>query len=128
MTTQETIEAFIAAINAHDAAAIVALCTPDHRFIDAHGAELKPAELEAGWRGYFAFMPGYGIKAETMLCDGGTAAVFGAAWGSLDHEGARAWRRPCAWRAELREGKVALWQVYIDTKVVFDLLAKKTSF
>jgi hypothetical protein len=32
-------------------------------------------------------------------------------------------RRPAAWRVRVKGGKIQLWQVYVDTKVVFDLIA-----
>jgi hypothetical protein len=108
-------------------ARIVGLAAPDHRFVDAFG-EVTPAErLETAWTGYFGFMPHYGIEVETLLADGETAALFGAAWGGLDaaDRSRRSWRRPCAWRAVARDGKISLWQVYVDTKIVFDLLAAR---
>jgi ketosteroid isomerase-like protein len=124
MTPRETIDAFIAAINAHDVDAIVDLCSPDRRFVDAWGQVTPPDRLHGAWAGYFAFMPHYGIEVETVLWDGGTAAVFGEAWGGLQASdpSVRCWRRPAAWRVEVRDGKAALWLVYSDTKVVFDLM------
>jgi limonene-1,2-epoxide hydrolase len=124
MTPRETIDAFIAAINAHDVEAIVDLCAPDHRFVDAYGQATPADRLYAAWTGYFALMPHYGIKVQAVLCDGATAAVFGEAWGGLEAADpmARSWRRPAAWRVEVRDDKIALWQVYVDTKAVFDQL------
>jgi limonene-1,2-epoxide hydrolase len=124
MGTHETVVAFMAAINGHDVDAIVAHCAPDHSFIDAHGGVVEFEALRGAWTGYFQFMPHYGVSAEVILCERERAAVFGAAWGGLNgaDPADRAWRRPCAWRAEVRDGRIRLWQVYVDTKAVFDLL------
>jgi ketosteroid isomerase-like protein len=124
MRTEDVVRAFVEAINARDVDRIVALAAEDHQFVDAHGAVVAAEGLRSAWTGYFQFMPRYGIEVETILCDGETAAVFGSAWGSLggDDAAERAWRRPSAWRACVENGRVKLWQVYVDTKAVFDLL------
>jgi ketosteroid isomerase-like protein len=125
MQTEAVIRSFVDAINHHDVARIVALCAEDHQFIDAYGAVTPAETLAAAWTGYFRFMPRYGIEVEEVLCQGDQAAVFGAALGSLDAPGTseRSWRRPAAWRAAVRDGLMTVWQVYVDTKIVFDLLS-----
>jgi ketosteroid isomerase-like protein len=124
MDAEAAVRALVAAINARDVGRLVDLAAPDHRFIDAHGGVVAANKLEAAWTGYFAFMPRYGVEIDQILCAGDTAAVFGQAWGVLDlaRPEATAWRRPGAWRVVVAYGKVALWQVYVDTKAVFDLL------
>jgi len=122
MAVDLVIRAFVDAINAHDVERILALCAPDHEFVDAHGNTVPAERLRAAWTGYFGFMPRYGIEIEDMLVEGETAALFGTAWGGLDPEG-RDWRRPAAWRVRVTAGRIRLWQVYVDTKIVFDLLA-----
>jgi ketosteroid isomerase-like protein len=121
-STKAVVEAYIEAINAHDVASIVALSAPDHEFVDAFGGIVTAEKLAEAWAGYFAFMPRYGIEIDEIICDGDVASVFGQAWGGLN-DAAKSWRRPAAWRARVKNGRVALWQVYVDTKVVFDLLA-----
>ena len=98
--TKDVVLAFIEAINTHDVDAIVVLCAKDHQFVDAHGNITPAVQLRFAWAGYFQFMPRYGIEVETILCEGVAAAVFGAAWGCLNADGAaeQSWRRPCAWR------------------------------
>lgn len=124
MQTRDAVVAFVDAINARDVDRIAALCSDDHLFIDAHGNATDASRVAAAWAGYFRFMPHYGVRADAILCEGADAAIFGEAWGSLDAEDAtrRAWRRPCAWRARVTDGQIRLWQVYVDTKPVFDLL------
>jgi ketosteroid isomerase-like protein len=124
VTPADVVAAFVAAINAHDPARIAGLCTDDHRFVDAHGGVVNGPEVLAAWTGYFRFMPHYGVEAERILADGDTVAVFGQAWGGLNAADPtdRSWRRPAAWRARVRGEKIALWQVFVDTKAVFDLM------
>jgi hypothetical protein len=42
---------FVDAIDAHDVARIVALCSPDHEFVDAHGTRIGDATVRAAWTG-----------------------------------------------------------------------------
>jgi len=125
MATRETILAFVDAINARDVDRILGLAAEDHEFIDAYGTVVSAPALRAAWAGYFGFMRHYGIEVEEMLCEGDRAALFGHAWGSLDVEpdGPRQWRRPTAWKVLVAGDRVRLWQVYVDTKIVFDLLS-----
>lgn len=122
MAVDTVIRAFVDAINAHDIERILALCSPDHEFVDAHGNIVAPERLRAAWTGFFGFMPRYGIEIDEILIEGDTVALFGAAWGGLAADGGRDWRRPAAWRVRVAQGRIRLWQVYVDTKIVFDLL------
>jgi len=124
MNETETVLAFVEAINNHDVDRIVSLCTEDHRFIDAHGGSVHAGNLASAWRGYFHFMPHYGIEVETVLRERNVVAVFGSAWGSMNalNPDDRSWGRPCAWQAHVHDNRIRRWQVYVDTKPVFDLL------
>lgn len=124
--TKAVVVAYIEAINAHDVDRIVALSGPNHEFVDAFGGVVPAEKLAAAWSGYFTFMPRYGIEVDEIVCEGDTVSVFGQAWGSLEEapDSTKSWRRPAAWRARVRDAQVVLWQVYVDTKVVFELLAK----
>jgi ketosteroid isomerase-like protein len=123
MPIRELVAAFVAAINDHDVNAILALASPDHRFVDAYGGIVTREALEAAWRGYFGFMPVYEIEVETILAEGEEAALLGQASGAL--AGGGTWRRPAAWRIRASQGRISLWQVYVDTKIVFDLMAAR---
>jgi hypothetical protein len=81
-------QSFVSAINAHDSAAIAALTTPDHRFIDSQGNAV-------------AAVPGDRIEVTRWMSDGNTIVAIGTAAGT-----------PAAWRAVIRDGRVAEWQVY----------------
>jgi ketosteroid isomerase-like protein len=126
LTGKDTVLDFIGAINAHDVPRIVSLCSPEHEFVDAHGNVVAYEGLLESWRGYFTLMPEYRIEVEDMVGDGACIAVFGAAAGRLAAaHGARGWRRPAAWRARVAGRRIRLWQVYVDTKIVFDAMAMR---
>ena len=37
----------------------------------------------------------------------------------------KSWRIPAAWRAVVRDGQIAEWQVYADNKPVYELLSEQ---
>ncbi len=120
---EATVREFIARINAHDAAAIVELCTANHVFVDSLGSQVSGVgRLEQGWRGYFALFPDYRVEIEGMLASG--ELVLACGWAAATHAASgRAWRIPAAWRAKVVGGRVAEWQVYADNKPVYEILA-----
>ena len=121
----ETIQAFIDCINAHDVDGLGGLMSDDHTFIDAHGNEVVGREtMVAGWRGYFAWFPDYYIEVTDAFENGGTLAMFGFAGGSFKGKPSGSWRLPAAWKAVVKEGRVALWQVFADTKIPFEIIEK----
>lgn len=125
MTNQETILAFIDGINAHEFDAIAELMTDDHRFIDAHGNEVVGKEkMTAGWRGYFEWFPVYSIEVNEIFEHGDTFAMFGFAEGSFKGKPDASWRLPAAWKAIVKDGRVALWQVFADTKIPFESMSE----
>jgi len=123
MTNRELIMAFVDALNARAPDALAELMSDDHRFIDAHGNELVGREkMVAGWRGYFEWFPDYEIEVEQIFEHGGKFGLFGYASGSFKGSPERSWRLPAAWRAVARDRRVALWQVYADTKIPFEII------
>ena len=121
----DILQAFIARINAHDVDGLGELMSDDHTFIDAHGNEVRGKEkMIAGWRGYFEWFPDYYIEVTDVL-EGGkpTIAMFGFAGGSFKGKQSESWRLPAAWKAMVKDGRVALWQVFADTKIPFDIIA-----
>jgi ketosteroid isomerase-like protein len=116
MDPKATVREFIACINAHDAAGLIALCTLDHLFVDSLGATLTGLDrLEQGWQAYFALFPDYKIGELVLAC--------GSASGTHAHSG-EAWRIPAAWRARVVDGRIAEWQVYADNKPVYEILSR----
>lgn len=126
---EDVVRRFIAAINAHDTEALLALMTEDHEFLDATGDRISGLEpLRSAWRGYFAWFPNYEIHAEEIFWKGNIVAALGYAGGTfapgVGSVMENTWRLPAAWRAEVRDGRVASWQVYCDTEPVWAIMRR----
>jgi ketosteroid isomerase-like protein len=114
---------FVTAINNHDVKTLASLMTADHVFVDSLGNRVQGAtSMEAGWRGYFAMCPDYRIRIDDVMTEGGTVLAVGEAGGAID---GTAWRTPAAWKAMIRNGKVAEWRVFADNKPVYEILGKR---
>ena len=105
----DVVRAFNDAINARDLDALTALMTDDHRFVDSDGAIVngKAACTEA-WRDFFAAFPDYrNVFDDMRSTTPGVVDNVGhseCSFAPLDG--------PARWRAEVRDGKVSLWQVF----------------
>jgi ketosteroid isomerase-like protein len=127
LTSKETVLVFIERINAHDVEGLAALMSEDHTFIDAHGNEVHGKEkMTAGWHGYFEWFPDYYIDITEVIGDHETLALFGFAGGSFKGKQSESWRLPAAWKAIIKDGRVMLWQVFVDTKIPFEVISRNT--
>jgi ketosteroid isomerase-like protein len=125
---QETVLAFIDRINDHDAEGLGALMSDDHTFIDAHGNQISGREqMLTGWRGYFEWFPDYYIEITDVFQEGEAFALFGFAGGSFKGKQSESWRLPAAWKASVKDGRVALWQVFADTKIPFEIIERNST-
>ena len=120
--TQVVLE-FEKLINAHAPEAICALMSPDGEFIDSLGNRIQGTEkLRAAWAGYFNMVPDYSISHSEIFAAGNSVAVFGSAQGTFSRDGQLAkenfWKTPAAWRAVVKGGKIAVWQVYADNEPI----------
>jgi ketosteroid isomerase-like protein len=116
-------DAFVAAINGHDVGALAALMTPDHLFVDSVGSRVSGAEaMTAGWRAYFGICLDFRIRLDHAIADGGIVLATGEAGGIIDGV---SWRTPAAWKAVVREGRIAEWRVFADNKPVYEILSKR---
>ena len=128
MTPQEQVVArFVEAINAHNAEALLAFMTEDHRLADAGDCRVTGHEsLRRAWNEYWTWMPDYRIEVQNMLSRGETVGVFGTARGTYAPDGRmrpeNQWAIPAAWRAVVRGGHVAEWQVYADNSPVSEIM------
>jgi ketosteroid isomerase-like protein len=123
----EAIQAFIDSINAHDVESLAKLMSDDHLFIDAHGNEMRGKEtMTAGWRGYFEWFPDYYIEISEVFQNGESFAIFGFAGGSFQGNDDAEWRLPAAWKAIVRDERIALWQVFADTKIPFEMMERSS--
>ncbi|MGZ4877088.1 MAG: nuclear transport factor 2 family protein [Candidatus Angelobacter sp.] len=116
-------------INARNPEAICALMTADGEFIDSLGNRIQGAEkLRAAWEGYFKMVPDYSIAHSEIFADGSTVAVFGSAQGTFARQGQLRkedfWTTPAAWRAVVKNGKIAIWQVYADNEPIRAIIRK----
>lgn len=120
---------FEKSINARNPEAICALMTADGEFIDSLGIRIQGTEkLRAAWRGYFKMVPDYSISHSEILADANTVAVFGSAQGTFSKDGQLAkenfWKTSAAWRAVVKDGKIASWQVYADNEPIRAIMRK----
>jgi ketosteroid isomerase-like protein len=125
MTDKEIVLAFVDAINRRDCGSLGELMADDHCFIDAHGNEVVGRDkMIAGWRGYFGMFPDYSIEVNEIFANGNSFAMFGFAGGSFKGKVEMGWRLPAAWKAIVRDGRIALWQVFADTKIPFEIIER----
>jgi ketosteroid isomerase-like protein len=125
MTNRQLIIAFVAAINARAPEALAELMSDDHTFIDAHGNEVVGREkMLGGWRGYFEWFPDYQIEVVQIFEGGEDFGLFGYAGGSFKGNPELSWRLPAAWKVAVGDQRVALWQVYADTKIPFEIIER----
>ena len=128
MTDKEIVLAFVDGINRRDVNRLGELMADNHRFIDAHGNEVAGRDkMIAGWHGYFGTFPDYSIEVNEIFANGDRFAMFGFAGGSFKGRGEANWRLPAAWKAIVKEGRVALWQVFADTKIPFEIIERASA-
>lgn len=123
---------FVARINDHDVPGIVALMTPDHAFTDGLGNTFSGRDkMRQGWIGYFQWFPDYSIEITEAFDRGNVVALFGKARGTFAVNGKltkeNSWEIPAAWRAVVKDGLVAEWQVYCDNDPVRKIMAANAS-
>jgi ketosteroid isomerase-like protein len=123
MKSVDTFAQFVTAINHQDVAAIAALMTPDHLFVDGLGNPMRGATaMKAAWRAYYAMCPDYWIRADQVVADKDIVLAVGEAGGTIDGV---AWRTPAAWKAVILGDRVAEWRVFADNKPVYEILAAR---
>ena len=97
--------------------------TPEHVFIDALGNRVQGATaMETGWRGYFAMCRDYWIRTDHVIAEDEVVLAAGEAGGTIDGV---SWRTPAAWKAVIRDGRVAEFRVFADNKPVYEILTRR---
>jgi len=119
---------FIERINKHDVEGLTGLMSADHLFIDSLGSSLRGREaMRRAWIAYFHMIPDYSIESREVIRNGDTVGVFGIARGTFSSDGTldpkNQWEMPAAWRAVVKEGQIAEWQVYADNEPVRRIMA-----
>jgi ketosteroid isomerase-like protein len=122
---------FEQAINSRNPAAIVALLAADSIFVDSMGTRVQGLEkLRAAWEGYYKMVPDYTVSHEEIFNRGDTVAVFGSARGTFSPDGQNRkenfWEATAAWRALVKDGKIALWQVFADNEPIREIMPRKS--
>ncbi len=125
----EVVLKFEQLINARNPQDVCALMTMDGEFIDSLGNRLQGAQkLLAAWEGYFKMVPDYSISHSEIFAEGNTVAVFGSAQGTFTKDGKLKkedfWKMPASWRAVVKDGKIAVWQVYADNEPIRAVMRK----
>lgn len=118
---------FVTAINARDADRLYTLMTPDHVFVDAIGNQVSGADkARDAWIMYFRWFPDYTLELVDALETPYTVLATGLAMGTyLGNPGPEnRFKIPAAWKAQVQGEKIALWQVYADTKIPFDIIER----
>lgn len=118
---------FAAAISDHDVAAMNKLMTADFAWIDSDGSVYSSDYHKSeGWEEYFRMFPDYRIQVVESYMDDHRVVLIGKASGTWVHEGRthpeHHWEVPVAWRATVRDRKVATWQIFVN---IDPIVAKK---
>jgi ketosteroid isomerase-like protein len=126
-SSTDTVLAFIRAINSHEIGALTDLMTADHEFVDSLGALAGGRDqMRQSWIAYFFMIPDYRIEVARVFSQGTSVVVTGKASGTVAVRGelpsANAWEMPIAVQAEVRDGRIARWQVFADNEPVRQIL------
>jgi ketosteroid isomerase-like protein len=114
---------FVDAINAHDVDGLTKLMSSDHVLVDSLGNKFPASALRSGWQQYFTMVPDYWIEVDQIVQDGKMIFLCGTAGGTFTPKGGtmkpeNRWETPAVWRALIKNGKVAEWQVYCDNEPI----------
>jgi ketosteroid isomerase-like protein len=110
---------FIDGINRGDIAQLASLMTDDHRLhvFDESPLDGKQANIDA-WKSYTSAFRAYVLYPRQLVADGAQVVVLGHTTGShlqLPDEQER--ELTLLWRAIVRDGQLALWELIEDTPV-----------
>ena len=99
---------FNQAINTRDLALLESLMTDDHLFVDS-GHNLVKGRIRCvkAWKGFFKRFPDYRNHFENLEVRKEVVMIQG-----YSHCSDKRLQGPAQWKAEIRENKIALWQVY----------------
>jgi len=131
MDPVETVNSFVAAINAHDLDALVNLMSEDHLFVDAFGESWQGrSTMRRAWKGYLEWFPDYTIVVEETFVNDDNVVMLGKASGTYAVEGQlppeNHWELPAAWKGVASDGQVSYWQVYADNQPVRDVMSSSS--
>jgi ketosteroid isomerase-like protein len=119
---------FIEKINEHNPDALAEMMTDDHAFVDSLGSTFEGKEtMRGGWGHYFSTFPDFTITCTEILQKGNLLGMFGTASGTYAPDGElreeNHWQMPGAWRAVVKDNRIAAWHVYVDNHPVLEIMA-----
>jgi SnoaL-like domain len=123
---------FVESINVHDLDGLGIQLPPEHRFVDSLGVEVRGRDtVVERWRQYFRMVPDYRVEVARSFSDGPEVLLLGVAHGTYTADGklepGNSWSTPGVWRALIREGLVAEWQVYADNEPIRRCIARAST-
>ena len=132
MAAREVAKELVDAIDEADLEQISDLMTEDFLFIDSDGTVVKGREkMREGWESYLSMVPDYRITIAESFAEDNRVIFVGTASGTFVHAGElrsqNHWRIPAAWRAVVRNEKVAVWQIYLNPQPMKAILARLQS-
>lgn len=124
-----TVLKFEQLINTQKPDAICSLLTDDSVFIDSLGNRVSElARLRSAWEGYFKMVPDYTISHEEIFANGDIVVMFGTAQGTFSRDGQikkqNCWKTPAAWKAVVKDEKIAVWQVFADNEPIREIMRR----
>ena len=129
LARDETALDFVERINRRSPDAIAELMTDDHVFVDSLGRMRSGREqMRRNWERYLVMFPDYAVEVDRTFTDGRVVVLLGRARGTYAPDGVpreeNRWEMPAAWRAVIRGGLVAEWQVYADNSPVLKIIER----
>ena len=120
---------FIDAINRADTDAIERLMTDDHVFIDSAGYTYQGKDvMKKSWLNYFNMFPDYRIETVDITQNKSVVGIFGFASGTYkgkrNKKDSNYYRIDAAWKAVVRKGRIAHWQIYCESKKPEEIVAR----
>ncbi|MGA7622192.1 MAG: ester cyclase [Candidatus Acidiferrales bacterium] len=97
-------------------------------FVDALNNTFRGADqMRQGWKACFAWFPDYAMEVTDEFRRGEIVGMFGKARGTFAVNGKlpreHSWEIPAAWRAVVKDGRVAEWRVYCDNDLARKIMA-----
>ena len=120
---------FVDRINRRSPDAIAELMTDNHLFVDSLGeARSGRVRMRNSWARYLSMFPDYAVEVERTFTGGNVVVLLGRAGGTYAPDGVlreeSRWDVPVAWRAVVRGGLIAEWQVYADNSPVLGIIER----